>query len=490
MVICKGCVYEVGVQGVMVRSFRSKPVGWQRDSYRHYLAAKYGSSGHKYFMGAFSRLPQYQLAEIKRVRGEKVALEAREMAIAENLSAKELADRFNVEYVRGKGLAHQVAVERMIEGPRDVGGEADWSVARKKHLEVEGKRTYERAREELERVSEEIGKNIEHETDLLASPGKVGSYFDYDQARRDIRAQEAVLNLKRLQIAELDRKVEEGGYAALLPSDYALPKDFKLVPAGQSILAEFGGPIPEGEYQKRVTEYMAKKRFQPIKYRNPEKGDHDIAKVGIDSKGRRVRVYEKEHHVAASKEKFSRVRGLKKEYPKILEHISKDVDAKDETTRENARVAYIIAKTGFRPGTRKDTQGDVKAYGVTTLKKSHVAVSDGDVRFKFVGKKGVPISLKVHDEKMSKIIQQQKKESGKELFPNTSDATVRNYLYQYGRFKPKDFRTLKATQIAEPLVKRGIAESVVVSKVAKQLHNTPGVSKSSYVDPKLWGRKQ
>jgi hypothetical protein len=26
-----------------MRSFRSKPVGWQRDNYRHYLAAKYGS---------------------------------------------------------------------------------------------------------------------------------------------------------------------------------------------------------------------------------------------------------------------------------------------------------------------------------------------------------------------------------------------------------------------------------------------------------------
>lgn len=32
-----------------MRSFRSKPVGWQRDSYRHYLAAKYGSAGNRYF---------------------------------------------------------------------------------------------------------------------------------------------------------------------------------------------------------------------------------------------------------------------------------------------------------------------------------------------------------------------------------------------------------------------------------------------------------
>jgi DNA topoisomerase-1 len=235
--------------------------------------------------------------------------------------------------------------------------------------------------------------------------------------------------------------------------------------------------------------YLAAKGYR-IKYHKPEKGKHDIAMIGVDIKGRRVRVYEKAHHEVAAKEKFGRVRELKREYPKILEHISKDVDAKDETTRENARVAYIIAKTGLRPGTRKDTQGDVKAYGVTTLKKNHVAVSDGDVKFKFTGKKGVPIRLKVHDEKMSKIIRQQKREDGKELFPGTSDATVRNYLYQYGRFKPKDFRTLKATQIAEPLVKKGVKQSEVVKKVAKQLHNTPGVSRSSYVDPRLWGKQK
>jgi len=28
-----------------MKSFRSKPVGWQHDNYRHYLAAKYGSAG-------------------------------------------------------------------------------------------------------------------------------------------------------------------------------------------------------------------------------------------------------------------------------------------------------------------------------------------------------------------------------------------------------------------------------------------------------------
>jgi hypothetical protein len=31
-----------------MKSFRSKPVGWQRDNYRHYLAAKYGTAGRRY----------------------------------------------------------------------------------------------------------------------------------------------------------------------------------------------------------------------------------------------------------------------------------------------------------------------------------------------------------------------------------------------------------------------------------------------------------
>jgi DNA topoisomerase-1 len=159
----------------------------------------------------------------------------------------------------------------------------------------------------------------------------------------------------------------------------------------------------------------------------------------------------------------------------------------DPSVRKNARVAYVIAKTGMRPGTRKDMKADQESYGATTLRKKDVDVSGNTVKFHFTGKHGIPIKLEEKDAVMAKEIKEQKQESkGEELFPNTSDATLRNYLYKHGEYKPKDFRTLKANHIAERMVKAGISKEDVTKAVAKKLANTPEVSENSYIDPRVW----
>ena len=66
----------------MMRSFRScsrgKPVGWRRDNYRHYLAAKYGSANKTYFVGKLSQMiDKERKAELRKygVEGENRSLD-------------------------------------------------------------------------------------------------------------------------------------------------------------------------------------------------------------------------------------------------------------------------------------------------------------------------------------------------------------------------------------------------------------------------------
>ena len=77
-----------------MRSFRSKPVGWQHDNYRHYLAAKYGFAGRK------------QLLEKIEERG---AIEKKDF-----LAGKKR------ELMRDKGLSEKVAGERAEESWNDL----------------------------------------------------------------------------------------------------------------------------------------------------------------------------------------------------------------------------------------------------------------------------------------------------------------------------------------------------------------------------------
>jgi len=226
------------------------------------------------------------------------------------------------------------------------------------------------------------------------------------------------------------------------------------------------------------------KKSNIIEYKDAPKGA-EYDKVGIDSKGRRVRLYSKEHKESVAKKKFSRVDRLKKKYPQILSCVEKDLSSKDQSTRENAMAMYVILKTGLRPGSYKETLGDVQAYGVSTLKAEHVSVKGNVVRFHFIGKKGVKIEKVVVDPKMASIIRKQKK-SGKELFPTVNDSSLRSYVAKFGQYKTKDFRTLHANTIATKLMNKGVDRKAVVVQVAAELQNTPGVAKSAYIAPSTY----
>lgn len=236
--------------------------------------------------------------------------------------------------------------------------------------------------------------------------------------------------------------------------------------------------------------YFSKKHDYSIKYRPVNSRKYDMVLVGTDRKGRRVRKYDGAHWHEVDKEKYLRAAKLKHEMPKVLGQLKKDSFSADEDTRKNARALFVIAKTGMRPGTRKDMKADQHSYGVTTLKKSHVQTLGNEVKFSFTGKHGIPIKQTVQDAELAKVVKAQKQEAeGVELFPHTSDATLRNYLYKTTDYKPKDFRTVKANYIAEKLVEQGVSKEKVTQVVAKQLANTPKVSENSYIDPHIWKKE-
>ena len=241
-----------------------------------------------------------------------------------------------------------------------------------------------------------------------------------------------------------------------------------------------------GWYGERHRHYLAAKgiKTKPIDWKSAPKGaEYDF--YGIDSKGRRVRLYGKEHKQKVDTVKFKRVEQLDKKYSAVEARLKQDIDAKDETKRENARAAYVIFKTGLRPGTDKDTKGDVQAFGVTTLEPKTVKVSKDKVRFKFVGKKGVNIDKSVKDPTLKRIVTEQKRESKEELFPNITDDSVRRYIGKMGNYKTKDLRTLYANRLAKKLKKQGKPKKEIVETVAYELQNTPGVAKGAYIEPKV-----
>jgi len=204
-----------------------------------------------------------------------------------------------------------------------------------------------------------------------------------------------------------------------------------------------------------------------------------------DSKGRIVRKYPDEFKDKQATNKFSRVLKLEKKFPAVVKKISVDVATKNGGELQNAQAAYVIAKTGLRPGTEKDTKADVHAFGVTTLEDRHVKGSGRHVRLVFTGKKGVKIDKKIEDAKVAKILLQRKRAPGKQLFTEVNEGSLLKYVQSRGIKKTKDLRTVRANILAKQYKKQGLENKEIVQRVADDLGNTPAVAKGSYINPKV-----
>jgi DNA topoisomerase-1 len=220
--------------------------------------------------------------------------------------------------------------------------------------------------------------------------------------------------------------------------------------------------------------------------------------VGKDSKGRQTYRYSVEHSGEAAAEKFARLQEFNKALPNLREQVAADLSSDDPEVREAATLIRLIDRTSFRVGSNRDTLAEKKAFGATTLEARHVKIDGDDIRFRFIGKKGVPISKRVEDGPLARALEARMPARGP-IFGAGADGRVRGYIGQHAPgFTPKDFRTRRGTTEALAILKRmpvpkgaaalRKARREVGKRVAKALGNTPAVALGSYIDPAVFGR--
>ena len=439
-----------------MRSFRSRPVGWRNESYRHYLASKGIASkmrvGTNYLaQKGISTRHKYFMPFVEKTTVPVIDFPEEYNSVREKSIVRMSPDEFlKLTKKTSENTASRESRDRLLNMSQE---EYEKSISEEHKLK--------RIREGLKE-----GKDI-----------PIG-YIEY--------------------APEGNKPVEhEGRHRALVAKELGMNEIPVVLIRGRELVPSKGGGMGHWAYgkdeefgeRKKILpfKYQSKKQDYRINYKRYSGSNGEMALVGVDAKGRRVRKYDEKHWQAADKEKYLRAAKLKHDMPKVMDQLKKDSFSDDQDTRKNARAVLVIAKTGMRPGTRKDMKADQQSYGVTTLKKSHVQTSGSKVNFNFVGKHGIHIKQSVKDPVLAKVVKAQKADAkGQELFPHTSDATLRNYLYKTSNYKPKDFRTVKANHIAEKLVKAGVKKDDVTKAVAQQLANTPKVSENSYIDPKVF----
>jgi len=230
-----------------------------------------------------------------------------------------------------------------------------------------------------------------------------------------------------------------------------------------------------------------KKLYIPKKWSNVQiikDPKSHIQVVARDKNGKKQYIYNPKFTEITTKEKFKRIQKfclliddfLKNVYSKI-KNLYK-IETKED---EICLLFYILSKTYFRIGNES-----YNTYGLTTLEKKHIILSNTDILFDFIGKKSVRNYKKIKDPVIYRLLFDLLKNKSKTNTSNVfsvSSLDMNNYLSEKmsPEFTCKDFRTYYSNVLFIKYLCTGHTIKEAYEKVSKELCHTKLVSKKSYV---------
>ncbi|AHJ97677.1 DNA topoisomerase IB [Hymenobacter swuensis] len=265
-----------------------------------------------------------------------------------------------------------------------------------------------------------------------------------------------------------------------------------------------GEPVEDEKTLTRIQSFVIPPAWTEV-WISPSATTH-LQVTGRDAKGRKQYLYHPAWDQARALTKFSRLRAFGEKLADLRQQMAKDLARPQLDKRKVVALVLTLMDQSFiRIGNREYAKKN-KTYGLTTLRDKHVAVSGADVRFSFVGKKGVPHDLTIHDRKLARLVQKCKEIPGQHLFQyyapdghrqELESGDVNEYLHEVTgmSLSAKDFRTWGGTVKMVECLERVLDEEPdfpkpktlkrAVKEVAENLGNTPSVCSKYYIHPQV-----
>ena len=234
--------------------------------------------------------------------------------------------------------------------------------------------------------------------------------------------------------------------------------------------------------------------------------DGHLQVTARDLRGRKQYRYHPGFRAHRDSTKFGRLFEFGNVIWKVRQRVEEDV-LLEGLPREKvlATVVWLLERTLIRVGTH-ELAHENKSYGLTTLRRRHVAIDGADLRFEFRGKSGIQHAVAVTDTHIARIVQRCHELPGELLFKYIDDHGARQdveaeHVNEYLReatgseVTAKDFRTWAGTMDAAgylrdlpPARTKREAERNVLAAIdhtAKRLGNTRAVCRKYYIHPVL-----
>ncbi|CAN5570594.1 DNA topoisomerase IB [soil metagenome] len=233
-----------------------------------------------------------------------------------------------------------------------------------------------------------------------------------------------------------------------------------------------------------------------------------IQAVGTDAAGRRQYLYHPEWRRLRDADKFDRILTVARSLQRARERVMNDLHLPGMPYERALATAFRLLDLGFFRVGGETYAEENGSFGLATLRKKHVSVERGQLRFRFMAKSGKEQDVVLDDEPLYESIQvmRRRRSVGAELLAyqvasqwrDVSSDDINAYLKDLigAEVSAKDFRTWHATvlaavalsvstHVADTSSARKRAVGRAMAEVANYLGNTPSVARASYVDPRF-----
>jgi DNA topoisomerase I len=232
--------------------------------------------------------------------------------------------------------------------------------------------------------------------------------------------------------------------------------------------------------------------------------DGHIQATGLDLNRRKQYRYHSTWNLIRNETKFHRLYEFGKTLPGLRKRVAKALNGKLLSEEKVLAAAIsLMERTYIRVG-NNDYEKRYGSYGLTTLKDKHVTIKKDQIRFLFIGKKGLEHDLTLRSKKLASIIKECRDIPGKELFQyydpdgnrkKIDSGMLNNYIKELtgNDFSAKDFRTW-AGSLHSILCFRSIGPCgetadtkknvlQMLDSVSGKLGNSRNICKKYYVHP-------
>ena len=265
-----------------------------------------------------------------------------------------------------------------------------------------------------------------------------------------------------------------------------------------------GNPIKKEVLESRLKELVIPPMWENVWICKRLNGHLQV--TGYDEKGRKQYLYHPLWQEYRSRNKFDKMIEFGHALPRIRERVAKDLRRKGWPKEKMlALVISILDETYVRIGNQEYLKEN-NTYGLTTLRRKHLTIEDGEATFTYKAKHGVEQQVSIDNKLLVKLIKESSELPGYELFRYQEGALagqpvdsgdVNEYLKEISGedFSSKNFRTWGGTVAAVEHLEEAVQEiaqnpkreltPTLVKRVAKRLGNTEAVCREYYIHPCL-----